>query len=457
VTPVVSGLVHGLGLLALAAIIGGLVLERMILPAGLPELVLARARLRRWITGCLVVLIPLTIVELVVRTQVMSRAPLAVAVASLPEVVSRTHLGAVLTARVGALLLAGLLSLTTATALRALCLLIALGVALTLSLTGHAADWGDVTPSVAVDWVHAAAAAAWTGGLLGLALAVLPGQAALPPPVLGAVGRRFSRLAGFCLLTVVATGISNAWSQLGVVSRLWTTAYGRVLLVKVAVVVALVCLGAVNRYVVVPRLSDDRARAGFGARLFRVSRLVIRGPRRGARGAAAPARLSTYVTLEALIALAVFACTAALGEVTPGRHTAFERKPASHVTNITPSPSGGGTRVSGTVTPPPGDAARGRSVFVKLQCFTCHAVRGEQVPAPSRPGPDLTEVGRYHPGYLVESIMNPNARIVDGPGYTDARGLSTMPDYREKLTVSELIDLVTYLKGLGGGADPARK
>ena len=68
----------------------------------------------------------------------------------------------------------------------------------------------------------------------------------------------------------------------------------------------------------------------------------------------------------------------------------------------------------------------------------------------------LTGVGRYHPGYLVESIMNPNAKIVDGPGYTDDRGLSTMPDYREHLTVSELIDLVAYLKSLGGGPEPAR-
>jgi hypothetical protein len=57
-------------------------------------------------------------------------------------------------------------------------------------------------------------------------------------------------------------------------------------------------------------------------------------------------------------------------------------------------------------------------------------------------------VGRRHPGYLVESIMNPNAMIVDGPGYTDSRGLSIMSDYRNELTVGELIDLVAYLKSL---------
>jgi hypothetical protein len=38
--------------------------------------------------------------------------------------------------------------------------------------------------------------------------------------------------------------------------------------------------------------------------------------------------------------------------------------------------------------------------------------------------------------------------ILDGPGYTDSRGLSIMPDYRNKLTVGDLIDLVAYLKSL---------
>jgi len=75
-------------------------------------------------------------------------------------------------------------------------------------------------------------------------------------------------------------------------------------------------------------------------------------------------------------------------------------------------------------------------------------VNPEPFPPPGRPGPDLTSAGRHHPGYLLESVMNPNAMIVDGPGYTDERGRSIMPDYREQLTLSELVDLVAYLKSL---------
>jgi cytochrome c2 len=99
--------------------------------------------------------------------------------------------------------------------------------------------------------------------------------------------------------------------------------------------------------------------------------------------------------------------------------------------------------------PPPGDAARGREVFVRLGCFACHEVSGEKVPASSGVGPELSDVGRHHPaGYILESILNPNAVVVKGAGYTGADGRSIMPDYRGQLSVSELIDLVAYLKSL---------
>jgi mono/diheme cytochrome c family protein len=101
------------------------------------------------------------------------------------------------------------------------------------------------------------------------------------------------------------------------------------------------------------------------------------------------------------------------------------------------------------VTPPAGDAARGRAVFVRLKCFTCHAVDGERFPPATRPGPNLSDVGRHPAGNLMESILNPNAMVIDGPGYTDDRGLSMMPEYRQTMTVGELVDLVAYLKGLG--------
>jgi hypothetical protein len=108
---------------------------------------------------------------------------------------------------------------------------------------------------------------------------------------------------------------------------------------------------------------------------------------------------------------------------------------------------------------PPGDPRAGRDVFVSLECFKCHAVKGEPFPGPPDEvgprGPELTGMGAHHPPeYLAESILNPDAVIVTGPGYTGADGLSIMPDYGASMTVRELIDLVAYVASLGGAAHP---
>ena len=105
---------------------------------------------------------------------------------------------------------------------------------------------------------------------------------------------------------------------------------------------------------------------------------------------------------------------------------------------------------------PGGDAARGREVFAKLECYQCHEVKGETFPAvapdPSRRGPALSGMGDHHPAeYFAESIVNPNAVIVAGPGHTGPDGRSIMPDYRDSLTLAETIDLVAYLRTLTGG------
>jgi mono/diheme cytochrome c family protein len=99
---------------------------------------------------------------------------------------------------------------------------------------------------------------------------------------------------------------------------------------------------------------------------------------------------------------------------------------------------------------PAGDPVHGRQVFAAMGCHACHTVRGEAVEmGDTKLGPELTGVGAHHPeAYLLESILNPNAVIVEGPGYTGADGRSIMPDYRDRLTVGQLLDLVAYLKTL---------
>jgi mono/diheme cytochrome c family protein len=117
----------------------------------------------------------------------------------------------------------------------------------------------------------------------------------------------------------------------------------------------------------------------------------------------------------------------------------------------------GGVPEGWRFTPPPGDPVAGRAAFVELGCYTCHRVRGEAFPEDAggegEVGPELTGMGAHHPPeYFAESILNPNAVLVEGPGYIDDRGLSIMPAYPD-MTLGELTDLVAYVQSLraGGG------
>jgi mono/diheme cytochrome c family protein len=111
-----------------------------------------------------------------------------------------------------------------------------------------------------------------------------------------------------------------------------------------------------------------------------------------------------------------------------------------------------GTPAGWKFTWPTGDPAKGREVFVKLECYSCHEVRGERFPTPSEPakvGPELSAMGPLHePEYFAEAIINPNAVIERGKGFEASDGSSKMPSYNDAVTVQEVIDLVAFLRAL---------
>ena len=422
----VAGLIRWAGFVALAALVGSLVLEIFVLPP-VPALAPARKRLARWRSVAAATLLVTTGGELVIRAMTMAQGGLGSALVAIPAVLTHTHFGAIWMGRAIAL---GVLLLSLLRSAPRLGLMAVLTVAASSAITGHAGDWGDLSPTAFADWIHVVAGGAWTGGLLALAPLLLREARDWPREALILVCRRFSRLAAWCLAGVVGSGVWNAWVQLPEVSAMWTSGYGRTLAAKVALVTALVAYGAANRYLVLPRLVGDEES----------------GP---------VLRLRRYVAREALLALAVFAVTAALTEATPPRHTGH----TDHVqdqqddTEKPPRPvsmeelhRAGGVPTGWRFTPPAGDPARGREVFARLGCFACHRVAGEGFPGATGPGPDLTGMGHHHPpGYLLESVLNPTAVVVEGRGYTDSRGRSTMPELARGLTVAELLDLVAYL------------
>ena len=162
-----------------------------------------------------------------------------------------------------------------------------LTVAASFALWGHSTTADPRWLSFLADFVHVAAAAVWLGGLVGLGatlwqrrtttteivaaepapLAVgavsavgpgasshsdLPSLPIDPPPTRPAdeepeddiglasstagIVSRFSTLAGISLFLLIIAGTTMAWKELGSLSALWSTNYGRALLIKIAIV-----------------------------------------------------------------------------------------------------------------------------------------------------------------------------------------------------------------------------
>lgn len=156
-----------------------------------------------------------------------------------------------------------------------------------LAWSGHgAADEGSLgLLHLAADLLHLLAAAAWVGALLALAVLVLraSSRAAAGDLKLAQDGLAgFSGVGTLVVATLVLTGLVNSWFLIGPshLSALFTTDYGRLLLVKLAIFTAMLCLAAANRFLLTPRLARELAEvstAGSAVRALRLSVLTETG------------------------------------------------------------------------------------------------------------------------------------------------------------------------------------
>src|SRR5256714_1618527 len=128
----------------------------------------------------------------------------------------------------------------------------------TPALTGHAAAQSPAAALLPLDVVHVAAMCAWLGGLASIAVLVPAAGRRLEPAeraqLLAAALTRFSPVALGSVLALAATGVAQAWLHLHRVDALTSTAYGRAVVIKVALLVVLIGLGALNRQRTLPRL-----------------------------------------------------------------------------------------------------------------------------------------------------------------------------------------------------------
>ena len=164
--------------------------------------------------------------------------------------------------------------------------LVALG---SLALTGHALTAGPLWLTAPVLAIHVLMAAFWLGALWPLWQAVGRRR---PEAALDLL-QRFSVIAIPAVALLVAAGATLAVLQLGRIGELLTTAYGIRLLSKLAFVVLLLLLAALNRFWLTPALAAGRTHATH--------------------------RLRASIGLEIGLGIAILAATSSLGEVPPPR------------------------------------------------------------------------------------------------------------------------------------------
>ncbi|NJC73582.1 bifunctional copper resistance protein CopD/cytochrome c oxidase assembly protein [Planosporangium thailandense] len=143
--------------------------------------------------------------------------------------------------------------------------LLAVVAVLLPGFTGHAASAGNHEVAVTSLVFHVVAAALWAGGLTALLTLRATG-------VLAATAARYSRLALCCFVVVALSGAANAWVRLGSIDQLWRSAYGVLVLGKMAALVTLGGFGAVHRRRTLPAL---RARAPGAFRRFAAAEAVV--------------------------------------------------------------------------------------------------------------------------------------------------------------------------------------
>lgn len=102
---------------------------------------------------------------------------------------------------------------------------------------------------------------------------------------------------------------------------------------------------------------------------------------------------------------------------------------------------------------PQGDAIEGEKVFMKYQCLACHNLQGfdyemvnKEFEPPVKLGITSTRVRTY--AELVTSVINPSHKLANNYrlDLIQEDGVSKMLTFNDVMTVTELVNLVTFLQ-----------
>ena len=190
-----------------------------------------------------------------------------------------------------------------ARAIDVLCGLFAVAVAATFAFAGHGYTGRWRPLAFGLDLVHLCGAGIWLGGLVVLAFALRSDDR---DDHEGVAADRFSAIALPAIAAVVATGVVQAFRQIGSWDGLLHTTYSRMLFIKVLVVIAVIVVASAGRDIL-------RDRAGT---------TLSGGERR---------ELRTGIWIEVWLAVVILSVTAVLVNSAPAREAiAAAQTPTAH-------------------------------------------------------------------------------------------------------------------------------
>jgi copper transport protein len=139
--------------------------------------------------------------------------------------------------------------------------LFSIGAVLCFSLTSHAAAIGDGSFWATVsDFLHLLSVGVWVGGLISLGVLLWTSARRLQRfsriRFHAAAIARFSPWAAATVALIILSGAFNAIVEVPATRGLISTAYGRTLLIKIGLIVPLLAVGALNAFILRPRLIE---------------------------------------------------------------------------------------------------------------------------------------------------------------------------------------------------------
>lgn len=199
---------------------------------------------------------------------------------------------------------------------------ICLGLVLILSFaaSGHAVDDNQAFFALLFTMAHLGAMAMWVGGLTVLFVGLR--RRAVPQADAQFAVTRFSTMATWLVAVVACSGLYLSWHNVGSIANLWQTGYGRILSLKLGLVVILLYLGNRSRLWVqrretrraqIPEMRSDHSPEGL------VGAVLVSREYQQTEVSDDYTGLRKRVRLELAIAAAVLAVTAVLVSERPAR------------------------------------------------------------------------------------------------------------------------------------------